>query len=288
MSQPVSRFYFANRLRLHYVEWGQPDRPTLLLVHGGRDHCRSWDWVVQHLANDFHILAPDLRGHGDSGWATGSGYTLTDVVGDLVQLLRQRADGRAYVMGHSFGGAATMMLAGLYPELVERLVVVEGTWQWSQLQRGIGVHERFREWEKTVHELSARAPRKYPSLEEATARMQAENRRLTLEQAHHLTLHGMHQNEDGSYSWKFDNYVRAPYPPQIGVEELTSIWSSITCPTLLIGGGQSWLPADANEAALGLLPQGKLAMIPEAGHWPHHDFLAEFIDHTRPFLLTGR
>src|SRR3546814_20636320 len=67
-SHLTSRTYVSQRLRLHYVDWGNPDAPPLLLLHGGRDHCRNWDWVAQELRSDFHIIAPDLRGHGDSQW----------------------------------------------------------------------------------------------------------------------------------------------------------------------------------------------------------------------------
>ena len=66
MPGPTSRHYFSQRLRLHYVDWGNPDAPPLLLVHGGRDHCRNWDWVAVALRKDWHIICPDLRGHGDS------------------------------------------------------------------------------------------------------------------------------------------------------------------------------------------------------------------------------
>ena len=69
MPGPTSRIYFSQRLRLHYVDWGNPDAPPLLLVHGGRDHCRNWDWVAQALRHDWHVIAPDLRGHGDSQWS---------------------------------------------------------------------------------------------------------------------------------------------------------------------------------------------------------------------------
>src|SRR5947209_18151539 len=66
---PTSHTYFSQRLRLHYVDWGNPAKPPLLLVHGGRDHCRNWDWVAGALHQDWHVLAPDLRGHGDSQWS---------------------------------------------------------------------------------------------------------------------------------------------------------------------------------------------------------------------------
>ena len=64
---PTSRVFFSQRLRLHYVDWGNPSAPPLVLLHGGRDHCRNWDWVAERLRSEWHIIAPDLRGHGDIG-----------------------------------------------------------------------------------------------------------------------------------------------------------------------------------------------------------------------------
>ncbi len=66
---PSSSFYISQRLKLHYVDWGNEGAPPLLLIHGGRDHARSWDWVARDLRRDYHVIAPDLRGHGDSAWA---------------------------------------------------------------------------------------------------------------------------------------------------------------------------------------------------------------------------
>ncbi|HYE48517.1 MAG TPA: alpha/beta hydrolase [Azospirillaceae bacterium] len=286
MQGPVSRFYFNDRLRLHYAEWGAEDRPTLLLVHGGQDHCRSWDWVCRALGDRFHILAPDLRGHGDSAWAAGCGYTLAEVVADLVQLLRQRSRGKVHLMGHSYGGAASLLLAGIYPELVERLVVVEGTWQWQRTAALPPLADRVRGWVDRLHGLSARAPRKYATLEDAAERMRAENRSLSAEQAWHLTVHGMHQNEDGTFGWKFDNYVRAPFPLQVTRDDVRDIWSRVACPTLLIRGGDSWLEDPEAAGALALFRDARARTIEGAGHWPHHDRFEEFLGLVRPFLTA--
>ena len=87
---PTSRVYFSQRLRLHYVDWGNPSAPPLLLVHGGRDHCRNWDWVAAALRDDYHIIAPDLRGHGDSAWSASGHYTMASYIYDLAQLIHQR------------------------------------------------------------------------------------------------------------------------------------------------------------------------------------------------------
>ena len=79
MPGPASHTFFSQRLRLHYVDWGNPDKPPLLMIHGGRDHCRNWDWAAAALRDDWHIIAPDLRGHGDSQWSADLGYRLKQV-----------------------------------------------------------------------------------------------------------------------------------------------------------------------------------------------------------------
>jgi len=84
---PASRSYFSQRLRLHYVDWGNTEAPPLVLVHGGRDHCRNWDWVARALSKDWHVIAPDLRGHGDSEWVADGNYTMAAYVYDLAQLI---------------------------------------------------------------------------------------------------------------------------------------------------------------------------------------------------------
>jgi pimeloyl-ACP methyl ester carboxylesterase len=91
------------RLRLHYVDWGNEDKPLLLLVHGGRDHARSWDWVARELRHEWHVVAPDLRGHGDSAWAIGSSYPLSDFVFDIAQLLEALDAHPATIVAHSLG-----------------------------------------------------------------------------------------------------------------------------------------------------------------------------------------
>ena len=89
-SGPTSHTFFSQRLRLHYVDWGNPTAPPLLMVHGGRDHCRNWDWLAERLRSRWHIIAPDLRGHGDSQWSTEGSYRMDNYVYDLAQLIHQQ------------------------------------------------------------------------------------------------------------------------------------------------------------------------------------------------------
>src|SRR5207244_9282227 len=119
-----SHYFYSQRLKLHYVDWGNADKPPLLLVHGGRDHCRSWDWAAADLRRDFHVIAPDLRGHGDSAWAVGSAYSMIDYVLDVAALLKALDLFPITVIAHSLGASVALQYAGVYPEDVARLVAI--------------------------------------------------------------------------------------------------------------------------------------------------------------------
>src|SRR6202789_4725620 len=125
-SGPTSRVYFSQRLRLHYVDWGNPDAPPLILLHGGRDHCRNWDWVATDLCRDYHVIAPDLRGHGDSAWSASGHYTMANHIYDLAQLIHQQKLAPVTIVAHSLGGNIALRYTGIYPETVARLVAIEG------------------------------------------------------------------------------------------------------------------------------------------------------------------
>ena len=70
--EPASHFFYSHRLKLQFWDWGTPGKPVVILVHGSRDHARSWDAVARTLREDYHVYAIDLRGHGNSAWGTGA------------------------------------------------------------------------------------------------------------------------------------------------------------------------------------------------------------------------
>ena len=206
---PTSHSFYSQRLRLHYLDWGNVSAPNMLLVHGVQDHCHTWDWYARAFFDDYHIIAPDMRGHGDSEWARGSSYHQIDYVYDLAQLIRQAQLAPTVLVAHSMGGTLAALYAGVYPETVTALVIIEGVGMWPGRFSGAPAHERVRQWIDNNRHLAGRQPRRYPALEEAYERMHRANAHLTQAQARHLTIHGSHQNEDGSYSWKYDNYTHA-------------------------------------------------------------------------------
>ncbi|MDF1686412.1 MAG: pimeloyl-ACP methyl ester carboxylesterase [Parvibaculaceae bacterium] len=284
---PTSNTYFSQRLRLHYVDWGNEGAPPLLLVHGGRDHCRNWDWVAQSLKDRYHIIAPDLRGHGDSQWMLGGAYDLMDFVYDIAQLVHQKNLAPLTIIGHSLGGNISLRYAGLFPETVKQLVAIEGLGPSPKLAKERAEtprSDKLRQWIEDMRGLSGRLPKRYASWEEACKRMQGENPHLNPEQARHLTVHGVHQNEDGTYSWKFDNYVRAFSPNAFDPVEAIAMWKRITCPTLLIRGTESWASDPLEDGRAVHFPNAQVENVEKAGHWVHHDQLDYFLKLLDGFL----
>ena len=285
MSEPESRFYYSQRLKLHYVAWGDGGKPPLVLIHGGRDHCRNWDAVALALRDRYTVFAPDLRGHGDSGWAMGGMYSLPEFVLDTATLVANLSEEPLTIIGHSLGGAIALQYAGTFPERVSKVVAIEGLGP-PVIERTLA-HARMRHWIDHMHEMERREPRRYASVEDATKRMMEANPHLRPELAHHLTLHGTHRNDDGTLSWKFDNYVRIFSPYEFNLEDAQELWAQIRARVLLVKGAESWAPDPVKSGRAAPIPSYRSTIIEDAGHWVHHDQLERFLTEVSEFLATG-
>jgi pimeloyl-ACP methyl ester carboxylesterase len=288
ISGPTSNSFISQRLRLHYVDWGSPEKPPLILQHGGRDHCRSWDWVAEELAADWHVIAPDLRGHGDSAWAPDGNYEMGAFVYDFAQLVHTLGHDQVTIISHSLGGNIATRFTGLYPEKVRKLVNMEGLGPSPKVRaerEAAGYANRFRQWIEDRRKAAGRIPRRYPTIEAAYARMKEENTFLTDEQARHLTIHGASRNEDGTWSWKFDPYLNV-WPFEDAAVDLTNqLWGAITCPLLLLYGADSWASNPAKDGRLEAFTNSpSVVEFENAGHWLHHDQFDRFMAEIRAFL----
>ena len=286
-ASPTSHIYFSQRLRLHYLDWGNEQAEPMLLVHGSRDHCHNWDWVAQNLRDDYHILAPDFRGHGDSAWVNGAAYSHSEYVYDLAQLIHQQQLSPVTIIAHSLGGSVALRYAGTYPENIKKIVVIEGTGGPPAYYDQRPVHERMREWIDSTRSVSGRLPKRYPTLEDAYKRMHEANSHLRDDQARHLTKHGSNQNEDGSYSWKFDNYTHVMSPFDITREQSRELWGRIDAPVLLVSGKDSWWAHESREDPIPHFQNARHVAFDDAGHWVHHDQLDGFLQLVREFLAEG-
>ena len=284
---PTSHFFVSQRLRLHYVDWGNPDKPLLLLVHGGRDHCRNWDATALALRDQWHVVAPDLRGHGDSAWSPDGNYDMLSFVYDLAQLVEHLGAPTVTIVAHSLGGNIALRYTGLFPDRVEKLIAIEGLGPSPTIiaeQAATPLADHLRTWIANKRAAAGRVPKRYPSFDAALDRMQAENGHLSEAQAHHLTLHGINRNEDGSWSWKFDNYVNVWSFVDIQREEIAGLWAAITCPTLLFYGAKSWASNPERDGRLAHFNTARVIELEDAGHWLHHDQFDRFIAELRTFL----
>jgi pimeloyl-ACP methyl ester carboxylesterase len=288
-SGPTSHSFISQRTRLHYLDWGNPEAPPLLLIHGGRDHARTWDWTAERLRHDYHVIVPDLRGHGDSDWSSDGNYNMMSFVFDLSQLVDHLDLGPVSIVAHSLGGAIALRYTGLYPDRVQRLVAVEGSGSGPAemiAYLNAPAPQRWRQFMQTRRGL-ARPAYRYPSLAEAIARMRESNADLTDEQVHHLAIHAVRRNEDGSFSWKFDPYIRNQIPFAMIGDEVRAIWAEITCPVLLAWGQRSWGTDPELDGTVERFRNARTAAF-SGGHWLHHDCFEPFVARVERFLRTDQ
>jgi pimeloyl-ACP methyl ester carboxylesterase len=277
---PTDWFYESQGLRLHVTDWGNAAAPPLILLHGGRDHSRSWDLIARALRPHFHVMAPDLRGHGDSEWAKGSSYTLSDHIYDLTPLAS--AGRETVLVGHSFGGMISLAFAGTFPERVSRLVALDGAFLPSPSSSPIDV--QVAKWIAQLDSISRSKIRRFRDVAEAAERMAAHNKRLTAEQALHLARHAVRPNADGTFSWKYDPCQRAQAPYRLSHDDYTTLWSRIACPVLLLSASESFIPDSAKAGRLRHFKQVEHQILAGAGHWLHHDEPEEVLAALRSFL----
>jgi pimeloyl-ACP methyl ester carboxylesterase len=283
--EPVSHFFFSHRLKLQLWDWGENGQPALVLVHGGLDHARNWDWVARALRPHFHVYAFDLRGHGNSSWAPGAGYGIPEHVLDLATLVQVLGGGPVHLIGHSLGGILTLLYAGIYPERVSKVIAIEGIGLPASHRINKPAPERMREWIEGLSNRDQRQPQSYATLDAAVARMKDANPHLSDEVARHLTLHGTNWNADGSLSWKFDNYVRGLPPYGHNIQEMRDTYARITCPVQLFWGMESWMPDPETDERAAAIRDHRVVKVPGAGHWLHHDRLDLFLLESQRFLL---
>lgn len=286
---PTSNHFVSQRLRLNYVDWGNADAPPLILQHGGRDHCRSWDWVAEELRRDWHVICPDLRGHGDSEWSPEGHYSMDAMVYDFAQLVHTLGHEKVTIVAHSLGGNVATRFTGLYPEKVDKFVNIEGLGPPKHIRQQMeerGVGERMRQWIDDKRKAAGRSPRKYATRRDAYERMKEENSFLTDDQARHLTIHGTNRNEDGTWSWKFDNYVNVWSVADMPTSDVIDLWQAITCPILMLWGKNSFSQSPSTDGRIDHFRTARLIEYDDAGHWLHHDQFDRFMADVNAFLAS--
>ena len=285
-ARPESRYYESQGLRLHYADWGNEGAPPCFWCMAGAIIAAA-GMIARALQPHFHVLAPDLRGHGDSDWTKGGSYALTEYVYDLSRLVRRRGgapgddrrpfdgrDGRADLCGHvpgsGFGAGGSRWRHGL-----------AGC-------EAMPAHERIAKWVGQLDKLEDREPRRYRTIEEAAAQMRAHNTRLpprTGAAPRHVWRAGETRTTRTAGN---SIHTSAPWAPhRLLPEDHVSLWSRITCPTLLLHAEESFLQSAKAAGLAELFPNARTETIAGAGHWLHHDKPDEVLRAIRAFLGLG-
>jgi pimeloyl-ACP methyl ester carboxylesterase len=242
---------------------------TVVLLHGYLDHARVFDKLAAELP-DLHLLAIDLRGHGDTGWVGAGGYYhFYDYVADVHALIHRLAKPPVAIVGHSMGGGVARMLAAAFPSLVTHLCLIEGLG--TPAVPFDDAPSRVRAFVEDLGRLAARAPRRFATIEEAAARVRQHNPRISESDALHFARHGTRPLPEGGFTWKFDPLHQTRAPWAFHEELQLPFLRAITAKTLVIEGADGYLLADEVRArrVAALRPIGELR-IPGAGH---HVFL---------------
>lgn len=282
---PISRTYMSQGLELHYLDWGNEGAPLLIFIHGMRDHAHSWDWTARALRDRWHVLAVDLRGHGDSAWSPDGAYLLPYHILDSVELIDTLGEGKVSIVAHSFGGNVGSRFAALFPDRVDKLVIVDGLGpsksvvaNWDRL----GPVQRMRTFVAQRRGPKARTPRFLETLDEAIERMALANPHLSDEQVRHLAIHGVRSSPEG-FRWKYDPMVGVFAPEDFAVDG-APFWRAVQAPTLLFYGTESWTDDPETDGRAAHFQDRRSIVYEKAGHWLHHDQFESFVGALRDFL----
>jgi pimeloyl-ACP methyl ester carboxylesterase len=266
-------FLEAGRSRMRLWEWGQPSAPPVVLVHGGWDHGRMFDGIAPEIAAmGRHVVAVDLRGHGDSGPLGISGACWLAWNLDLARLLRHL--GRpAALIGHSLGGGQVLSVAGAFPEMVTSVVVLDGLGPTPEMMRVDDQGAACAAWLDAAEAVWTGPAREYPSIEAMAARRQTVNIRLSDDWALHLARHGSRPGPNGGLVWKSDPAMRVGGPGPFSEETLRCQFRQIRAPVTALTGGEhdTWseLPDDIIHGRLAAIADSRHRQIAGAGHYLH-------------------
>jgi pimeloyl-ACP methyl ester carboxylesterase len=288
-SAPRERFVDANGLKHHVLEWdAAAGNTTVVLLHGFLDLSWSFARVAARLAPKYHVIAPDFRGHGDSDWvAPGGYYYFPDYLLDLTRLLPQLTRERVYIVGHSMGGTVATYYAGLFPNRVQKLALLEGIG--PPADDPALAPERVLEHLRTMDNLRARKPRIISSLDVAIETFAHIYPRAAPDLLRELASHATRPAAEGAETglqWKYDPLHRTRSPMPFDERVFAAFIRRITCPVLLVDSSERINSGTSNPARQALYATASKRVLPNAGHMMQLDqpealaeMVAEFLAH---------
>jgi pimeloyl-ACP methyl ester carboxylesterase len=261
LAKPSSKSLTVNGLAVHYLEWGKADAPPIVCVHGYTSSADAFNALARHLKDRFHILAPDVRGHGESAWSPTAAYRYEDQAGDLAEFIRRLELDKFVLIGTSMGGIIAMTYAA---ENVDRLL-------------GLVINDIGPDAEAGTQRITqtvGNRPDEFATLEEAMAYRRSASPILAARNAedqHELALGVLRRGTGGKWAWKMDPaYIRERVERGPPVRPpLWPVFQGVACPTLVVWGSDSDVLSEAQARRMvDALPRGELVRVPGIGHAP--------------------
>lgn len=272
MKQSESLYLEIRGLRYHVRCWGPAAARPLLFLHGWMDASASFQFIVDALARDRRILAPDWRGEGLTAWAANGAYNYLDYIADLDALLDAlHPDQPADIVGHSRGGNIASLYAGIRPERVRRVVNIEG---FGLRARGADeAPDHYARWLAQLR--SAPQVRRYAGFAELAGQIRRHNPRLTVDQAGFLARHWGAEQSDGHVALRADPGLSQPTSLFFRLDEMLACWRHVAAPVLWIEARQSenrrrhHITDEDYAARRTALRNAQTKVIDDAGHMVH-------------------
>ncbi|MDA1220333.1 MAG: alpha/beta hydrolase [Chloroflexi bacterium] len=274
--QPKDQTVNVNGLNLHYLDWGNQGNPVVVLLHGLRGHAHSWDDVSVALFQNYHVLALDQRGRGDSDWAKDGDYSGPAYVADLVGFCEALRLDSFILIGHSMGGRNSMAFAGNHADMLEKLVIVD-----------IGPTVDPSGGQRITRELQ-QVPEEFDSFEAVVEHMGQQNRFASERVLRRRLQYATKTLSNGKIGWRYDlatirdqrvNGTAAP------AADLWPLLPNISCPTLIVRGKESdLLPPEVAAKMIETLPDASVVEVERAGHMVFEDNPEDFIAAVKRWL----
>jgi esterase len=264
----------AGSVTLRYVNWGGPPTRPVVFIHGGALTARTWDLVCLALRGRYGCLAVDLRGHGESDWATDGDYKLETYTADIEKLLKRLDLDRPVLVGMSLGGQTALLVAGGDVPL-RGLALID-----------VGPAPDPEASARIVGSISE--PEEFATIDDAVRRAVVLNPRRRPETLRDSLRNNLRSLPDGGLTWKYDWRAFASLTSEVFVHRTEILWQAVdgvTCPVLVVRGSESGvLSVAAAQSLAGRLADARVVTVEKAGHTVQGDNPAGLVRDLEPFL----
>jgi esterase len=259
--QPTTNYAMVNGLRLRYLEWGRPGELPVVCVHGYTSSTEAFNALARRIQDRAHIIAMDVRGHGESAWSADGAYQYADQAGDLAALVDRLGIERFVLIGTSMGGVIAMVYAGQHGDRLRALVLNDIG---PDVEAGSG----------RITQTVGSRPYDFASLDEAM-QYRRETSPITaarpLEDQEETARGVLRERPDGRWAWKMDPAYIEQRVKQ-GPPKRPPLWpvlETLPCPTQVVWGTDSDVLSEAQaKRMVSALPKGELVSVPGIGHAP--------------------